>query len=242
MHRRGCTLAACLDEGHVELPRQAERGASGDQRKHEEACVDLPGIEHFAGGGRGGGIAKQQDQREPGDRQQRDQLDHRFERDGQDQPGIVARAVGAARPEQDREQRHQPGDDEDDLVERDAVGQPGIEHQQRIADRAELQRHVRERTDRRDDRHQRRDARALAVAGGEEVGDRGRVLRLGLREDPPDQPEAEREDEDRAEIDRQEIEPGARRGPDPAEKGPAGAIDRQRQAVDRAEIARIGAA
>lgn len=47
------------------------------------------------------------------------------------------------------------------------------------------------------------------------------MLRLGLREDLFDELEAKREDEDRAEVDREVIEPGGGRGADPAEEGPA---------------------
>ena len=63
------------------------------------------------------------------------------------------------------------------------------------------------------------------------------MLRLGLREDAADQPETEREDKDRTEIDRQIVEPRRRRRPDPAEKSPAGAIDREAEPVDQPRMA-----
>ena len=82
------------------------------------------------------------------------------------------------------------------------------ERKQRRADRLELQRHVGQRADGGDNRHQRCDQRALAVAGRKEVGDRGGMLRLGLREDAPHQSVADSEDEDRAKVNGQVVPAG----------------------------------
>ena len=81
----------------------------------------------------------------------------------------------------------------------------------RCRDRLQLQRDVGERRRHDDQRRHDRHVLALAVAGAEEVGDRGDALRLGHADDAPQDRVAEREHEDRADIDRQEVEPGRAR-------------------------------
>ena len=58
-------------------------------------------------------------------------------------------------------------------------------------------------------RDERGDALVLAVARGDEVGDRGDVLRLRQPHDPHDDRRAQPDHQDRADIDREEVEAGA---------------------------------
>ena len=123
--------------------------------------------------------------------------------------------------------RHQPGG---------AAAKPGVGGEQVIAGghRLELQRDVGNDADHGDQRHQRRQQRALAVAAGDEVGDRGDPIGLGdpdhLANDEPGQKHRQH----RPEIDRQEPDAGRRRPADAAEIGPGRAIDRQGQRIDPA--------
>ena len=85
--------------------------------------------------------------------------------------------------------------------------------QQRSGYGLQLQRDIGHGADHRDQRHDRGDELALAVARGDEVGDRGDVLRLGEPQHLQDQRIAEADHQDRPEIDGQEIEaPAWRRG------------------------------
>ena len=70
----------------------------------------------------------------------------------------------------------------------------------RISDR------VRDRSDDRDQRHKRSDRLALAVARGDEVGDRRDVLALGEPHDPQHERRAQSDHQDRTDIDGQEVE------------------------------------
>src|SRR5262249_16993300 len=85
----------------------------------------------------------------------------------------------------------------------------------------------------RDQRDGGGDSLSLAVASSDEVGDRGDVLRLGKPHDAHDQRRAEPNHQDRAEIDRQEVEAGAGGEPDRAEEGRGCTIDGERERVDK---------
>ena len=104
---------------------------------------------------------------------------------------------------------------------------------QRGRHRLELERDVGHRADDRDHRHGGGDRLALAVARGDEVGDRGDVLRLGELDHAPQQRRAKPDHQDRADIDREEVDAGAGGEADRAEEGPGGAVDRQRQRIDQ---------
>ena len=107
----------------------------------------------------------------------------------------------------------------------------------------QLQGDVGQRAGDGDDRDDGGDGLALAVAGGEEVGDRGDVLALGEAHDAQQEAPAEREQQDRAEIDGDEIVAGGGGNADAAEERPGGAVDRQRQGIDeRPAVARLGEA
>ena len=103
----------------------------------------------------------------------------------------------------------------------------------RKGDGLELQGDVGERAGNGDDGDDGGDRLALAVAGSEEVGDRGDVLALGQAHDAQQQTPAEHEQQDRAEIDGNEVVAGRGSEPDAAEERPGGAVDGQRQGVDQ---------
>ena len=85
------------------------------------------------------------------------------------------------------------------------------------------------------------DRLALAVARGDEIGDRGDVLRFRQLDHAAQQRRAERDHQDRADIDREKIDAGAGGETDRAEERPGGAVDRQRQRIDqRAGAAALG--
>ena len=79
----------------------------------------------------------------------------------------------------------------------------------------------------------RRDDRVLAIAGGDEIGRRNDLFRLGKLDDPPDHRHAEREHQDRADIDAGKFQPALGGEPDAAEIGPGGAINRKAQRIDQ---------
>ena len=147
--------------------------------------------------------------------------------------------VGVAGAEQHREHRHRQLPRTARCRRTPAAARPGAgmrlrqDGLQRRRDRLELQRDVGDRADDGDQRHRRRHRLALAVARGDEVGDRGDVLRLGEPHDAHDQRRAEPDHQDRPDIDSEEIVAGARGRADRAEERPRGAIDRERQRIDQ---------
>ena len=100
--------------------------------------------------------------------------------------------------------------------------------------RLQLQGDVGQRAGHRDDGDDGGHRLALAVARGEEVGDRGDVLALGEPHDAQQEAPAEREQQDRPEIDREEVVARGGGEADAAEERPGRAVDGQRQGIDRA--------
>ena len=103
---------------------------------------------------------------------------------------------------------------------------------ERGGDGFELKRDVGHGADDRDQRHRRGDRLALAVARGDEVGDRRDVLRLGEPHHAQDQRREDADHEDRPDIDGQEFVAGARGVADRAEERPGRAVDRERERID----------
>ena len=155
----------------------------------------------------------------------------------QHQPVLMLGGVDVAGAEQHGERRHQQRDEQRDIADhrlrRRAAGR---DFRQDGADRRrhgfELQRDVGDHADDGDQRHRRRHRLALAVARGDEVGDRGDVLTLGEPHDADDQRIGETHHQHRADIDGEEIKTGPRRNADRAEERPRRAIDRKRQRID----------
>ena len=85
------------------------------------------------------------------------------------------------------------------------------------------------------------DARILAVARGDEIGDRGEAFGFGQRHDAADERHAEREHQDRADIDARKFEAMGRGKAHAAEIGPGGAVDRKAQRIDQRPALRCAA-
>jgi hypothetical protein len=95
-----------------------------------------------------------------------------------------------------------------------------------------LQRDIGNRADKRDQADEGGDAFTLAVASRDKVGDGGNVLHLRHPDDPGNEGIAQADDEDRADIDGEEVEAGMAGKPHRSEEGPGRAIDGQRKGRD----------
>ena len=233
-----------LDDRDVELPRQAEEG---ERRQHAGRPPDrVEGVEgeqprevgvgaHRRGRGRAG-ASKAKKATAPPTSERGGELDHRLGRDRQHQAAVRLVGVDAAHPEEHGEGRHRRGDDQRGAAGQaadGALGGVGRERLEADGDRLELQREVGEQADRRGDGDEHGDAAALAVAGRDEVRDRDDVLGAGDADHPRDQRPAEPHDEDRADVDREVVEPALGGDADRAVEGPGRAVDADRQRVDR---------
>jgi len=252
-------LGHVLDHHHLELPRQQDDREHGQQHEAEPLVVGEglpPADEHARDLGRGGdarhqgrGAVEQAPGDEDADAEERQQLDHRLGGDRRHHALVALRRVEVPRAEDDGEAREHERD-----VER-RVGPPGsglaaggTAGHQRVAagHRLELQRDIGDDTDERDQRHQRRQRAALAVAAGDEIGDRGDAPGARdadhLAQHCPGQHHRQR----RPQIDRQEPHAGARGAADAAEVGPGAAVDAHRERVHPAvgddAAPRVGAA
>ena len=166
------------------------------------------------------------------DDQEGGELDHALEGDRQHHALVMLGGVDVPGAEQDAEQRDQQEHEQGRL--RTAAGVAGAADQGGDAggDRLELERDVGDGAGDRDHGDEARQHGALAVAGGDEVGDRGDALRLGDAQHLLDQKAEQQCRQGGAEIDRQEIQPLARGETDAAVEGPGGAVDAQGQRVD----------
>ena len=72
----------------------------------------------------------------------------------------------------------------------------------------------------------------FAVARAQKVGDRGNPLGFGQMDDPPDQPVAQREHEDRSQVDGEELKAVVCGEADGSEKRPGRAVDGEAEPVD----------
>ena len=211
-------------------------GGIGRRAHHRgDARLGRPGAEQLAQ------AAEQPPDDEGADGEEGDELDHRLDRDRQDQSVLMLGRIDPPRAERHGEGGEQEGDGEVESGGRRAGRQPSVleridHHQHRLGDRLELQRDVGRGGGQRDQRRERRRRLRLAVAGGDEVGDGGEVLRARQIADAADQAMAEPDDQDRPDVDRQEIE--ALRGgeADRAVIGPGRAVDRQAQRIDQRAV------
>ena len=233
---------ASLDQRHVELARQHQHRHHRDHQNHRDIMFERAGAEGrhqllHPGGARGDSAFRQGVERKARDQRQRDQLDHRFEPDGVDQPLAPPRQLEAARAEQNGEQR-QHHCRRDHHRHRDIAPRS---QRQRRADRAQLEGDVRHRAGQRDHRHQPRDHHVMPEAGGDEIGD-GRSLFLGHRARQQGQKAwGQQQQQQRPDIDRQIGPAIAHRAADRAIEGPAGAIDPQPQRIgDQPHPAKAG--
>ena len=143
--------------------------------------------------------------------------------------------IDMPRPEQDREGGHREGDDQGrvdaqaEKLKRQGTEQRGDGKRHGF----QLQRDVGKAAGDGDDGHEGTDGLALAVARGQEVGDRGDVLALRHAHNARDQAPPEREQKDRPEVDGEELVARRRGIADAAEERPGRAIDGKGKGVDQ---------
>lgn len=95
-----------------------------------------------------------------------------------------------------------------------------------------MQRDIGNDAHRGDDRGHRGNREALAVARGQEIGDRSYLLGLGQLYDALEKRETENEDEEGSDINRQELQSPFRCETDGAEERPGRAVDRKAERID----------
>ena len=240
-----------LDHGHMKLARDQHEGEERQQR-HRRPGIDMQVARQDRGDARNAHRLGEQGDRsvehperdEDANREEGDQFDGGFRGDRQHQSVLVLGGVHMTRAEQNGEGRHRHRDEQGNVAEHRRAAGVDIDLRgdglQRGGHRFELQSDIGDAADDGDHRHAGGDALAFAVAGGDEVGDRGDVLRLGEPDHPHQQRPEQANHQDRTDIDRQEVESGARGKADRAEEGPGRAVDRQRQRID--QQARAGVA
>ena len=235
-------LRVVLDHGHMELPRQEEDAHEAEERHGypedpvetlRKDALDLGAL--LRAFEQAADAAEHGEQDEEANRQKCRELDQRFGCDGNDQAFLVLGGVDVTGAEQNGEGRHRQGDDEGRVGRQVELLQRPLAEQRvdRDGDRLQLQGDVGQRAGNGDDRDDGGDRLALAVAGSEEVGNRGDVLALGQAHDAQQEAPAEDEQQDRAEIDGNEVVAGRGGEADAAEECPGGAVDGERQGVDQ---------
>ncbi|MCZ7562889.1 MAG: hypothetical protein M5U08_02970 [Burkholderiales bacterium] len=240
-----------LDHRHLELARQEhDREHRQDRQPHPASVAAgdaLDRREHRRqprlGGGAREDVAESvvdDEGDEDADRHECEQFHQRLEGDRRDHALVMLGGVEMARSEQNGEERERRGHPERG-VGQDRHRADGRRHHdvrvlqqdhEAVRHRLQLQRDVGHDADHRDDGDQPADQRALAVARGDEVGERGDAVLLGDAQDLAHHHPPQRDHQRGAEVDRQEADAVGRRAPDAAVEGPGGGVDREREAVD----------
>ena len=240
-------LVDVLDHHDLELAWQE------DHRKHRQQrqCEPLPAgeaalaaqaeqrLQIDAQGGAREDLARAVEEApadEHADRHEGQQLDHRLQRDGGHHALVPLAGVEVAGAEGDREAGQCQRDVQRAVVPPGPAGmrRAGAGSEQRVAagDGLQLQCDVRQDADQRDHRHQRRQRPALAIAAGDEVGDRRDAVLARdadhLAQHRPSQQHRQR----RPQVDRQEPQARRRGAADAAEVGPRRAVNTHRQGID----------
>ena len=242
-----------LDHRHVELPRQQDDRHERQQRGREQR-VERRLPREDAGGLRAiacrleqrAGTAEHPEGDKDADGEKGEQLDDQFGGDRQHQAVLVLGGVDMAGAEQHREGRHRQRHEQRNVAEQRLRGAGAGRHMredrlQRRRHRFELQRDIGNGADDGDQRDGSRHRLGLAITRGDEIGDRGDVLRLGQPHDADEQRRKQADHQRRADIDGEKFIARARGRADRAEEGPRGAIDRQRQRVDQQPAAAVAA-
>ena len=152
-----------FDEAHVKLAREAQCSACSEQRQNCKTRIELTGGKGRKGRSQNLWPVGDNGHGKAGNREQCEQLDHRFNRNGEHQPGILARPVCTTRTKQDGEQGHAACDQQHQFFCGYARLEIGVERQQRCAHGLQLQRHIGQRSDGGEDRYQCGDDRAFPV-------------------------------------------------------------------------------
>jgi hypothetical protein len=171
------------------------------------------------------------------DRDESQELHHRFRGDRQHQAVLMLAGVDAAGAEDHGEAGKRQSDAEGDAIRPlgrrcDHWIDRAETRGQRRGNRLELQGDIGHDADHRNHCRDRRHCFRLAIAGGKEVGDGSGVLRVGEPRHPRHHRPAEAEHQHGPDIDRQEIQAVRRSQAHRAEKGPGGAIDAKSEGID----------
>ena len=207
-----------LHHGHLKLPRQQQDGAHAQQqfggkthpgrllaakRPFQRAALDKALKPRLMTS------IQQQIHSVITDRQDRAQFDHGLEGHGQDHALVALAGVQLAGAEQDGEQGHAGRHDQRHMLGDKARPGPLGPAEQGIrgGHRLQLQGDIRQRARHGDQRDQRRDGPALAVAAGEKIGDGGDAALLAEPDHAARQRIAEHKHQQRPQIDGQIIQP-----------------------------------
>ncbi len=153
----------------------------------------------------------------------------------QHQAVLVLGGVGLPCAEQHGEGRHRQRHHQCDVADDRDVGEGLVfaeDGLQRGRHRLELQRDVGHRADDRDSGDGGRHRLVFAVAGADEVRDRGDVVGFRQLDHAAQDTGPEPDHQDRSDIDGEEVGRGTGGEADRAEERPGGAVDRQRQRID----------
>ena len=233
----------------LELARQQQRGEQREEHQGAPGAVGRRRVgggetaRHFGHGRRpreniADAVVHAPDH-EDADGKKGDQLDHGLDRDRRDHAFVALGGVEVAGAEKDGEY----GEDHRHIqraVLQDGHGAGGRRHddlritgenRKAVGDRLQLQRDVGNHPHHRDHGDHPAQQLALAIARGDEVGDRGDAIGLGHPDHLVQDEAGQREQQGRPQIDRQETDAVRRRAPDAAVVGPGRAIHAQRQRI-----------
>ncbi len=238
-------LAVVLHHRDVELPGQHQDRDERQQRHGGEGCQRRLAGQYGRGVGalhrlreQCGRPVEHPERHEDADGEERDQLDDRFRGDRQHQSILMLGGVDVTGAEQHGERCHRQRDEQRDVAEHrlreTAIGR-GVREDgaERRRHRFELERDVGDGAEDGDQRDGGGHRLALAVARGDEVGDRRDVLRFGEPYDAQNERQAEPDHQDGADVNGQKVEAGAGGEADRSEERPRGAVDRERKRVDQ---------
>ena len=237
---------AVLDDRDVELARQDDDADRAQQRDHQPGTRSIDGREAFHdlivernGGHESDHVTEGIEDDEDANAEKGDELDQAFGRNRHHEAVLVLGRVDVAGAEEDGECGHREGRDEGRVDDADAGQLHGY---QRVAakkglgckdDGLQLQGDIGQQANQRDDRDDGGNGGALAVAGREEVGDRGDVLGFGETDDAGQKLPAKQEDEGGADVDGEEVPARGAGAADAAKERPGRAINRDRERIDK---------
>ena len=238
---------AVLDHRDVKLAWQAKKGEAGEQRHRHPARRQVRGIESARPPGIRGYVFRQharareqhEDHEQP-ERQEREELHQRFERDGQNHSLVALARMHVPHAEQDREQRQ-----DQCRVERRV-----LPHRRGVPDnrwaghacgqcieaerhRLKLKRDVGNDADHRDDRGQRGNRLALAVARADEIRDGRDVVGLRGPHHLLHERVAQQHHQDRAGAEEHEVDAAPGHATHAAVEAPGRAVDGEGERIDQ---------
>ena len=242
-------LIYVFHHGNLELARQQQRG---EHRQEDQRAPGAVSRRSVRGGETTGNVGHRRRPRkdvadaivyapddEDANRQKGGKLDHRLDRNGRHHAFVAFRGVQVTGTEKDGEsgqdhchveravlhQRHGTG-----LGRHDDFRITG-KNCKTVGHRLELQGDVGNHADHRDHRYQATEQLALAITRGDEVSDRGDAVGLGHTDHLVQDEAGQREQQGRAQVNRQETDAAGRGAADAAIEGPGRAIHAQRKRI-----------